>query len=370
MASALRVACAAFVVGLAGLAAGCSGGRSRPASEATSPARRLRIKGSDTMVILARRWAERYMQDHPGVLVQVSGGGSGTGFAALVNGTTDIATASRRIHPREVEALAEERGVQALETRVALDAVAVYVHRDNPLRSLSLLQLRDIYRGRLPSWRQVGGSSARFVLYSRENNSGTYAFFKERVLGQLDFAPEVQTLPGTASVISAVARDRGGIGYGGISYSEGVRAVALREEGRTVLPTLEAATTGRYPLSRFLYMYSVGDGDAVSQRFLAWARSSGQALVAEAGYYPLPQRLLDEEQSPSPVPRAGRVPANGSRPSHGGKLGISEVEVTSAGVGHAGVDEGAGEHARESDEHPPGGRAAPAGPEVEPADER
>jgi hypothetical protein len=189
----------------------------------------LSVKGSDTMVILAQHWAEGFMASHEGVQVQVTGGGSGTGIAALLGGTADIASASRPMNDRERATLSRERHAEARESRVALDALAVYVHDQNPVTSLTMEQLASIYRGQVTRWSEVGGPDRPIVLYSRENNSGTYTYFKEHVLGNQDFALTAQTLPGTAAVINAVSRDPNGIGYGGIGYAEGVRTSCTRQ---------------------------------------------------------------------------------------------------------------------------------------------
>ncbi|AKF11183.1 phosphate ABC transporter substrate-binding protein [Sandaracinus amylolyticus] len=276
--------------------AACSGGhrdRGRGQEEGAATTEgagaRLSLKGSDTMVVLAQRWAEGYSRSHPGNTVEVSGGGSGTGIAALLNGTTDIANASRPLRESERTQLTQN-GVAPTETRVALDALAVYVHQDNPVQSLTMDQLAQIYRGQITSWSAVGGPDRPIVLYSRENNSGTYAYFKEHVLDDADFAVTAQTLPGTAAVINAVSRDAGGIGYGGIGYASGVRTVAIAGEDRQpVTPTMENATSGRYPLARFLLMITRGEPSGTSREFLDWVRSpDGQALVEQAGFYPLP----------------------------------------------------------------------------------
>jgi len=247
---------------------------------------RLTIKGSDTMVVLVQHWAERYMQTHPGQTIEVSGGGSGTGIAALLNGTTDLAAASRPLSDRERQRL----GPDAQEIPVALDALAVYVHRNNSVRSLTIEQLAEIYRGRVTHWSAVGGPNRPIALYSRENNSGTYAYFKEHVLRGGDFAPATQTLPGTAAVINAVSQDPNGIGYGGIGYASGVREVAIvGENGEPVAPTMDNATGGRYPLARYLFLVTRDTPDGVAREFLEWVRSrEGQRLVQEVGFYPLP----------------------------------------------------------------------------------
>lgn len=290
---ALNVTLSSLVLALSIVA--CSGGhRDRGGAEgtegaATGAGARLSLKGSDTMVVLAQRWAEGYMRTHEGRTVEVSGGGSGTGIAALLNRTTDIANMSRPLRDSERQQLAQ-RGGAPTETRVALDALAVYVHQDNPIQSLTMDQLSRIFRGQITNWSELGGADRAIVLYSRENNSGTYAYFKEHVLADADFAPNAQTLPGTAAVINAVSRDPGGIGYGGIGYATGIRTVPIAgEDGTPVEPTMENATAGRYPLARYLLMVTAGEPSGAAREFLDWVRSpEGQALVENVGFYPLP----------------------------------------------------------------------------------
>jgi len=306
---------AALTFALASLVAlsatACSGRHGRgeqqtSGSSPTPPSQALTIKGSDTMVILAQKWAERFMQINEGTTVQVSGGGSGTGIAALLNGTTDLADSSRPIKDREREQLRVARQLDAQEFRVALDALAIYVHESNPVRSLTLAQIKAIYRGTTTNWNQLGGPNAPIVLYSRENNSGTYAYFKEHVLDDEDFASSAQTLQGTAAVISAVARDPGGIGYGGIAYVTGVKAISIKlDSGEEIEPSLANATSGRYPISRFLYIYSAGQPSAVARRYIDFVLSpEGQGLVEGVGYYPLPRG----QATPSPTPAATATP--------------------------------------------------------------
>jgi len=251
----------------------------------------LTIKGSDTMVILAQNWAEAFMKANPDKVVQVSGGGSGTGVAALINGTADLANASRPIKDKEREQLTKHRGAEAKEFRVALDALAVYVPVANKIESLSIPQLKKIFRGQTTNWKDVGGEDRAIVVYSRENNSGTYAYFKEHVLDDEDFAATAQTLPGTAAVINAVSKDVAGIGYGGIAYAEGVRTVKVAAAGgEPVEPTMENATSGKYPLSRFLNIYSAGEPSGIAREYLDFVLSAeGQGLVEGVGYYPLPK---------------------------------------------------------------------------------
>lgn len=250
----------------------------------------LTIKGSDTLVLLAQRLAERYMDEHPETTIQVTGGGSGTGIAALINGTTAVATASRPMKDAEKELVQARRGKPAVETAVALDGIAVYVHESNPVDSLTLAQIRKIYEGEIRNWKEVGGPDGEITLYSRENNSGTYAYFKEEVLQDEDFAAFTQTLPGTAAVVNAVAKDPLAIGYGGIAYSTGVKAigVSVAEGQAPVRPTLQTVTDGSYPISRKLFFYTAGQPEGAAAGFIEFALSpEGQQIATSAGYYPL-----------------------------------------------------------------------------------
>lgn len=252
--------------------------------------RNITIKGSDTMVILGQRWAEVYMLKHPGVTIQVTGGGSGTGIAALINGTTEIAESSRPMKDKEKQDVKQKRGKEVLELPVAVDGLAVYVHEQNPLTELTLQQVKAIYTGAVKNWKEVGGRDARIILYSRENNSGTYVYFKEHVLENADFYPTAQTLPGTAAVINAVARDPRGIGYGGIAYGKGIKHLRLKKDANSpvVEPSMENVLAARYPISRFLYWYLAGQPTGDLKAFAVWVLSKdGQNVVENVGYYPL-----------------------------------------------------------------------------------
>lgn len=301
----------ALLVALALCATACGGRLERPGEgegEGRAATQTLTIKGSDTMVILAQRWAERFRAENPTTTVQVSGGGSGTGIAALLNGTCDIANSSRPIKERERQQIRAARNQDAQEFRVALDALAVYVHAQSPVQSLTLPQLKSIFRGQVTNWRELGGPDAPIVLYSRENNSGTYAYFKEHVLDDEDFAATAQTLPGTAAVINAVSRDPNGIGYGGIAYGSGVRAIRVaREGGEPVEPTMQNATNGTYPLARFLYLYTPGAPTALARRYIDFVLSpAGQSVVEGVGFFPLPRGgATANAPTPTPAPAAG-----------------------------------------------------------------
>lgn len=252
----------------------------------------IAIKGSDTMVILMKSWAEAYSRLKPGVSIQVTGGGTGTGMAALINRTTGICMASRPIRPDETEAAIKAFSRRPLGFEVALDALVVFVNETNPLTELSLPHLADLFTTRIRNWEELGGPDAAVVLYSRENSSGTYEFFKEHVLRGQDFAPATQTMPGTSAVLAAVSRDRWGIGYGGRAFSIGARQMAIRADDRAtaLLPTEENVITGHYPIARALRLYinpALYHGPI--KEFLLWIRGNeGQEIVREVGYFPLP----------------------------------------------------------------------------------
>ena len=278
--SQLRTLKCSAVAALALLAvAGCTPRRAAPVT----------VKGSDTMVILGQRWAETYMAAHPGTIIQVTGGGSGTGIAALINGTTDICQSSRPIKEDENKQLVAKFGAPAHEVVVAKDGLAIYVHDSNLVQELDLAQLKAIYTGAVTNWKAVGGPDAPITVYGRENSSGTYEYFKEHILGGADFAATVQTLPGTAAVVNAVAQDPRGIGYGGAAYAKGVRYCAVKMDAATagVQPTAENVNAGRYPISRALYFYLRTAPAGPIKEFVDYTLSAeGQKLVTEVGYFP------------------------------------------------------------------------------------
>ena len=250
----------------------------------------ITIKGSDTLVRLGQRWAEEYMKKNPGVVIQVSGGGSGTGIAALLNGSTDICEASRDMKEKEHK-LAAGKGITPYRISVALDGIAVFLNEKCPLDSLSFAQLKGIYTGTITNWKELGGPDARIIVYGRENNSGTYAFFKEHVLDEEDFSDYTQTLPGTAAVVNAVSKDVNGIGYGGIAWATGVKYAAVRksENDPAIMPTVAAVSGGTYPISRDLYWFFNGKPDGELKKLVNWALSEEGQKVAEAmDYIPLP----------------------------------------------------------------------------------
>lgn len=257
----------------------------------------ITIKGSDTMVLLGQWWAENYLTAHPQLMIQVNGGGSGTGIAALLNGTTDICQSSRPIKAQERAAFRAKYQQDIVEIKVALDGLGVYVNAANPVQELTLGQVRDIYTGKFTDWQAVGGEPGKIILYSRENNSGTYEFFKEHVLAQADFAPRTQPLSGNAAVINAISQDRAGIGYGGIAFAKGVKALALQRDTATpaIAPDFAHVADGSYPLSRALYWYLPSEPTGEIKSLVDWATSeAGQALIQEVGYFPL--RTIGDHQ--------------------------------------------------------------------------
>jgi phosphate transport system substrate-binding protein len=251
---------------------------------------KITVKGSDTMVILAQRWAEKYMAVHPDVSIQVTGGGSGTGISALINGTTDVCNSSRPMKPSERDKLKQRYGSLGVEIKSARDGLSVYVNEANPVNELTIQQIREIYTARITNWKQLGGPNEKIILYSRENNSGTYVYFKDNVLMGDDYAPGAQNMPGTAGVVNAVARDRFGIGYGGAAYGKGIKEVKVKKDEGTpgYAPTLENIKSGNYPISRFLFMYVKNRPSGAMKAYIDWILGDeGQKIVSEVGYFPI-----------------------------------------------------------------------------------
>jgi phosphate transport system substrate-binding protein len=255
----------------------------------------ITVKGSDTLLVLAQKWAETYMASHTDVKISVGGGGSGIGFAALQNQTTDLCDASRKIKAAEIQKCMIAFGARPTEYKVALDGLSVYVNPENPLKELSVAQVGDIFTGKITNWKEVGGPDAPITVYSRENSSGTYEFFKEHVLKGKDFAASAQTMPGTAAIVQAVVKDKNGIGYGGAAYGGGSKLLAIKktDDSPAIAPNETTVMDGTYPIWRHLYVYvnpAQDKGDIAA--YLNWIRSDdGQKYVKDIGYYPLPKNL-------------------------------------------------------------------------------
>jgi phosphate transport system substrate-binding protein len=282
-------------VGLVCLLAGCGGQQSGSSGGVPTSADTIENKGSDTLVNLALAWAEVYTGDHPDVRISVTGGGSGTGIAAMINGTVDIANASRAMKPEE-KAAAEENGITPVEFVVARDAIAVVVHPSNPVDDLTLQQISDVYTEKITNWKQVGGEDRPIVLLSRESNSGTYVYFLENVIrlgdkgSDLLFSPETLLMPSSEGISTEVRQNPNAIGYDGLGYvtpDQKKVAIARDEGGPYVLPAVETVNDGSYPISRPLYMYTAGEPTGEIQAYVGWILGEGQALVPELGFVPL-----------------------------------------------------------------------------------
>jgi len=276
------------------LAIGCAP-QQRALTTEPPPAQIIENKGSDTLVNLALAWAETYTQLHPEVRISVTGGGSGTGIAAMINGTVDIANASRKMKPEEFAA-AEANGISPVEFVVARDAIAVVVHPSNPVDGLTLQQISDIYTGKITNWQEVGGEDRPIVLLSRESNSGTYVYFLEHVIrlgnteSDLLFSPDTLLMPSSEGISAEVRQNPNAIGYDGLGYvtpDQKVLAIARDASSPYVLPSVETVNDGSYPISRPLYMYTAGEPSGQVKEYMEWILSDGQALVPKLGFVPL-----------------------------------------------------------------------------------
>lgn len=256
--------------------------------------------GSDTMVNLAQAWAEAYAKIDTTVSIEVAGGGSGTGIAALINGTVDIANASRKMTPDEIERTKQNTGKEPVEFVVGYDALAVYVHRDNPLDEISLEELAEIYGegGKITKWSQLGINfpeckNDEIIRVSRQSNSGTYFYFREHVLGKRDYKLGSRDMQGSKDVVELVGRTPCAIGYSGMGYAtDRVKMLKIsRKKGEPAYaPTMENALNGTYPIARPLQMYTLGKPTGAIKKYLEWILSDeGQEIVARMGYVPLPK---------------------------------------------------------------------------------
>jgi phosphate transport system substrate-binding protein len=258
---------------------------------AAAQAGTITVKGSDTMVVLGGHWAEEYMKKHKDTTVQVTGGGSGTGISALINGTTDVCEASRSMKDTEKKQLLEKAGGPPVEIPTAKDGLSIFVNDTNPLTEISMAQLKGIFTGKITSWKDVGGPDAKIIPYSRENSSGTYVFFKEHVLENADYTPRAQAMPGTAAVVNAVTKEKFGIGYGGGGYAaKGVKILKVKKDpaGPGIAPSDSTIHDGSYPLSRPLFFYLRPNPSTEIKAFTDWVLSpEGQEIVKKEGYYPI-----------------------------------------------------------------------------------
>ncbi|MBI4732893.1 MAG: phosphate ABC transporter substrate-binding protein [Chloroflexi bacterium] len=277
------------------LLAACGGGSGGENSQ-TETSAYIENKGSDTIVNLALAWAEAYQGAHPDVRISVTGGGSGTGIAALINGTVDVANASRRIKDEETQD-AQSNGINPVEFIIARDAIAVIVHPDNPVSELTLQQISDIYSGKINNWAEVGGQDRPIVRLSRETNSGTHVYFLETVLRLGDknnttlFSMDTLLLPSSEGIINEVRQNPNTIGYDGLGYVPDdlkIIAVAEAEGGDYILPSISTVNDKSYPIARDLYMYTAGEPTGAVKDYLDWILSpEAQQIVAELGFVPI-----------------------------------------------------------------------------------
>jgi phosphate transport system substrate-binding protein len=252
-------------------------------------ANKITIKGSDTMVILSQQWAEAYMKKHPETTIQVTGGGSGVGIAALINGSTDIANSSRPMKPGELEKIKAKYNKNGIEIACAKDGLSVFLNKGNVVSELTVEQIGAIFSGKITNWKQVGGADAKIQLYGRESSSGTFEFFKEHVV-KTDFSPNCQTLPGTAAIVNAVKKDKYSIGYGGAAYAEDVKDCKVKKDAKSkgILPTAANIKNKTYPISRYLYMYLKSKPTGETKKFIDWILGlEGQKMITTVGYFPV-----------------------------------------------------------------------------------
>jgi len=246
------------------------------------------VKGSDTLLIVAQRWAEEFITLHPKVNIQVAGGGSGTGFVALKDKTTDIADASREIKTSEVESC-KANGVNPIEWAVGLDGISIVVHPNNAMSSLTMTQLEMIYNGSYTNWADVGGNNAPIVTYGRQSTSGTYDFFREHVLHNKDFRSDNRELAGNAEIVQSVEGDANGIGYVGVAYTKqgvNVKTLGISSTSTNVFdPTIANIKSGAYPIARKLYIYTNGDPSGLLEQYTAYILGpQGQEILEDVGY--------------------------------------------------------------------------------------
>jgi len=271
------------------------GGRASAQADAAAQ-KTIENTGSDTIVNLALAWAEAYQKVKPEVRISVSGGGSGTGIAALINKTTDIANASRKINDTETQD-AKKNGVEPREIEIARDAIGVIVNPHNPVQQLTLQQISDIYSGKITNWREIGGEDRPIVLLSRESNSGTHVYFLAQVVRLGDskdktlFSQDTLLLPSSEGIMAEVRQNPNAIGYDGLGYiTPDVKtlAIASKDGGEYVKPSVESVNNGKYPIARPLFMYTNGEPAGDVKTYLDWILGpDGQKIVGDLGFVPL-----------------------------------------------------------------------------------
>ena len=289
---------AVLIVTAVGLSLALGGGNGSP--EKTT----IRQKGSDTMLELATAWAEQFQAEEPNMIVEVAGGGSGTGITALKNKQVDIAQSSRSMKATEI-ADCIANGVNPIEFRVAIDGIAIITHSSNDISNLTTAQLRGIYNGTISNWNQVGGPDLSITLYGRQSTSGTYGYFMEHVLQNGNYSASMQMMTGNAAIIDAVSGDAGGIGYVGIGYVMGVSGINIvpikKTDASVAYSPLDSAAVlnGSYDIARYLYLYTDGTPENATLDWLSWIldAASGQSVAEEIGFYALPPDVLASERA-------------------------------------------------------------------------
>lgn len=256
----------------------------------------VQVKGSDTMVNLGQAWAEKEMEENPGDFIAVTGGGSGTGFSSLISGTCDIAMSSRNIKDKEI-ALARQKGIEPFEIKVAMDGLAIVVNPKNPVSKLTIDQLGKIFTGRIANWEEVGGGDLKIVVLSREVNSGTHVYFKEHVLRKNDpnskeeFAPGALLLSSSQAIADEVAQNPSAIGYYGMGYISSKQKailVAKDEKSEYIASNVENVISGKYPISRPLFVYTNGQPQGLVKKFIDFVLSKeGQEIVLKTDFVPI-----------------------------------------------------------------------------------
>jgi phosphate transport system substrate-binding protein len=282
-----------LVLGLVFLGTGCTGNENDKnishAKEISSEGSQdIFLKGSDTVLPLAQAEAEEFMIENSGKSISVTGGGSGVGITALIDGEVDIATASREIKAEEIKA-ARTNGINPVEHAIAYDGISVIVNPQNPVSELTFGQLRGIYNGSISNWKEVGGEDRPIVAISRDSSSGTYEYFKEEVLLGDEYRPDALTQPATGGIIGEVSQNPNAIGYIGVAYLDGsVKGLNLNRGNGSVAPSPENITSSAYPLARLLYFYTNGEPSGLTKEFIDFVMSEkGQNLVSEVGYFPI-----------------------------------------------------------------------------------
>jgi len=305
----------AFLLSL-GLLSGCGGGEQATGGGESAEPASVQVKGSDTMVNVAQAWAEEYHKVNPGVEVEVSGGGSGVGIAALERGTIDIADASREMKPEEIEQAKRNTGKDPKEFIVGYDAIGIYVNKDNPINEISVDDLEQIYAegGTITKWSQLGitipgAADDEIVRVSRQSSSGTYEFLREHVLHKQDFKLGSRDMNGSKEVVELVGSTKTAIGYSGMGYATPavkMLSIAPSKGAPAVAPSVENTLSKAYPLARSLQVYTLGEPEGAVKEYIDWIMSpDGQKIVEENGYVPLPSVIANPEVATPGAPEEG-----------------------------------------------------------------